>query len=334
MSEIHPRVTIGVPVFNGESFVGKTLDSLLNQTFSDLEIVISDNASTDRTEEICRAYAARDPRVRYYREAVNRGAAWNHNRVFALARGEYFKWNSADDLCAPQFLARCVAALDRDPTAVMAVSEAVEIDERGKELQSVSVAGVTLLPDVPFDAPAHLRFKHTLLINHLCINIYSLIRSDALRQTDLIAGYADSDRDVLAHLALFGHCAVVREVLLFNRDHAGRFSRAYRADHYEGWRDRTPWFDPSRSKQKHFPFWEKAFALWRAIARSPLKRQEQLRCYGVLVRWLLQKNNVRCLYVDATHYPRKYVVRHFPWAKVAWNWLWSKRNVSNQVRDT
>jgi glycosyltransferase involved in cell wall biosynthesis len=157
VSESRPRVTIGVPVFNGESFLAETLDSLLNQTFSDFEVVISDNASTDRTEEICRAYTARDPRVRYCREVVNRGAAWNHNRVFELARGEYFKWNSADDLCAPEFLARCVAALDRDSAAVTAVSETVEIDERGKRLQSMSVPGVTLLPVVPLGAPGIVR---------------------------------------------------------------------------------------------------------------------------------------------------------------------------------
>ena len=117
VSQGRPRVTLGVPVFNGGPFLPETLDSLLNQTFSDLEVVISDNASTDRTEEICRAYAARDPRVRYYRNDVNRGAAWNHNRVFELARGEFFKWSAADDLCAPEFLTLCVAALDRDPAA-------------------------------------------------------------------------------------------------------------------------------------------------------------------------------------------------------------------------
>ena len=117
-----PRVTVGVPVFNGELFVAETLNSLLKQTFSDLEIVISDNASTDRTQEICRAYAARDWRVRYYRNDVNRGAAWNHNRVFELARGEFFKWSAADDLCAPEFLTLCVAALDRDPAAVMSIT--------------------------------------------------------------------------------------------------------------------------------------------------------------------------------------------------------------------
>ena len=136
VSEGCPRVTVGVPVFNGESFLAETLDSLLNQTFSDFEIVISDNASTDRTEEICRAYAARDPRIRYYRSDANRGAAWNHNRVFELARGEYFKWNSADDLCAPEFLARCVAALDEDASAIMVCSNVLVSDDYGEAVRT------------------------------------------------------------------------------------------------------------------------------------------------------------------------------------------------------
>jgi glycosyltransferase involved in cell wall biosynthesis len=332
MNQNTPRVSVGLAVYNGETFVAQTIESILSQTFQDFELIISDNASTDRTEEICRAYAARDPRIRYYRGGVNRGAAWNHNRVFELAGGEYFKWNSADDLCAPEFLARCVAALDREPAAVMAVSEVVEIDELGRQLQSIPE--LTLLPVVPLGAPAQVRFKQILRLDHLCISIYSLIRSDALRRTNLIGGYPDSDRDLLAHLALFGNCAVVPEVLLFNRDHADRFSRGCKGMIYEHWRERTLWFDPSRAKQAQFPFFEKLFALWRVIPRSPLKGREQLRCYAVLIQWFLQKENVRCLYVDATHYPRKYVVRHFPWAKVAWNWLWSKKNVGDQVRNT
>ena len=98
----YPRVSVGIPVFNGERFLAETIESILAQTFKDFEIVISDNASTDRTEEICRSYAARDPRIRYNRNDTNRGAAWNHNRVFELARGEYFKWQSHDDFCAPR----------------------------------------------------------------------------------------------------------------------------------------------------------------------------------------------------------------------------------------
>jgi glycosyltransferase involved in cell wall biosynthesis len=319
-----PRVSIGVPVFNGAPFLAKTLESLLSQTFSDFEIVISDNASTDRTEEICRAYASREPRIRYYRNDINLGAVWNHNRVFELAKGEFFKWNSADDLCASEFLARCVAALDQNPAAVMAVSEPAEIDEHEKPLESRTVPNQTLLPAVPPDAPPHVRFRQNIRLDHLCLSIYSLIRSDVLRRTGPMGGYADSDRVLLAHLALFGPCIILPETLLLNRDHAGRFSRSYNRD-YEGWRERANWMDPDNAKHWVFPFWKELAELLRIVRLSPLKWNERLRCYGEIVRWLRYKGHIRRLYIDATHYPRKWVVRRFPWAKAGWNWLWGKR---------
>ncbi len=87
-----PRVSIGLPVFNGERYLARAIDSILAQDFRDLELVVCDNASTDRTAEICAAYARRDPRVRYHRNPRNLGAGPNYDRCFHLARGEYFKW--------------------------------------------------------------------------------------------------------------------------------------------------------------------------------------------------------------------------------------------------
>ena len=94
-----PRVSIGLPVYNGQEFLEETLHSILNQTFNDFELIICDNASTDRTAEICRSFAKRDRRIRYYRNEINLGAAKNFNGVFFLARGEYLKWSDNDDLC-------------------------------------------------------------------------------------------------------------------------------------------------------------------------------------------------------------------------------------------
>ena len=100
-----PRVSLGMPVYNAQRFLREVLDSILAQTFTDFELIISDNGSTDATESICREYAARDPRVLYYpNDRVNHGPAWNYNRTEALARGEYFKWAAADDLLAPTLL--------------------------------------------------------------------------------------------------------------------------------------------------------------------------------------------------------------------------------------
>src|SRR5262245_34908562 len=115
-----PRVSIGLPVYNGQQFLEETLNSILAQTYTDFELIISDNASTDRTSEIARAYVAKDARVRYHRNENNLGVAGNYNGVFSLASGEYFKWAPADDTCLPNYLARCVEILDLDSTVVLA----------------------------------------------------------------------------------------------------------------------------------------------------------------------------------------------------------------------
>ena len=115
-----PRLTVGLPTYNGEEYLAQALDSLLAQTFTDFELIISDNASTDATESIARAYAARDPRIRYVRHPRNRGSAFNHTYVIREARGEYFKWASDDDLYAPDLLERCVEALDNRPEIPLA----------------------------------------------------------------------------------------------------------------------------------------------------------------------------------------------------------------------
>ncbi|HJR58965.1 MAG TPA: glycosyltransferase family 2 protein [Vicinamibacterales bacterium] len=304
-----PRVTVGVPVFNGEAFLEETLNSLLAQTYHDFEVIVSDNGSTDRTEEICRACAARDPRVRYVRSDVNRGAAWNHNRLFELAQGELFKWNSADDVCAPEFLLRCVEALDRDPAAVLACGSVLEIDELGAPLTSRTI------PAAGSSEDAVERFGRHVELDHLCIHIYGVIRSSVLRRTDRIGSFTDSDRVLLAHLALFGHFIVLPETLFFNRHHPKRSTQVY-----VGWRSRTVWFDPDAAHRKLFPFWTEFFAFWGVIRRSPLSGHARARCRLVMLRWLWHYKKY-LFYEDLSYYPRQWVARRVPGAKALWSWL-------------
>src|SRR5690606_4946715 len=126
--------SIGLPVYNAQAYLAHALDSLLGQTYRDFELVISDNASTDRTEAICRDYAARDARVRYVRQAENQGANWNFNEVFRLARGELFKWAASDDLCEPTLMEKCVAVLDARPDVMGVQATTVEIGPDGRRL--------------------------------------------------------------------------------------------------------------------------------------------------------------------------------------------------------
>jgi hypothetical protein len=130
-----PLVSIGMPLYNSAHYVREALDALLAQDYTNFELIISDNASTDATEEICREYVARDARIRYERAESNMGAVWNFRRVFDLSRGEYFMWASFDDLRAPQYLSRCVEALEAQPQAVMCCTDIQIIDEDGRAIE-------------------------------------------------------------------------------------------------------------------------------------------------------------------------------------------------------
>jgi glycosyltransferase involved in cell wall biosynthesis len=115
MSSTAPKVSIGLAVYNGEAYLKEAVDSILTKRFTDFELIISDNASTDRTEKLCRAYAAQDERVRYHRNPTNIGGANNENQTCANGSGQYFRWAAHDDVCAPTLLEKCVAALDENP---------------------------------------------------------------------------------------------------------------------------------------------------------------------------------------------------------------------------
>lgn len=131
-----PSVSIGLPVYNGQDFIAESVESLLSQTIGDFELIISDNASTDLTQDICRQFASRDRRVRYIRQPANKGASWNFNYTFSRSRGRYFRWHAHDDISAPRFLEECVKVLDNDPSVVLVWPREVGIDSQGRVLGS------------------------------------------------------------------------------------------------------------------------------------------------------------------------------------------------------
>jgi glycosyltransferase involved in cell wall biosynthesis len=117
-----PKVSIGMPVYNGQLYIRKALDSLLAQTFTDFELIISDNASTDGTLEICIEYAKKDCRIRLYRQKKNTGALFNFNFVLDRAISEYFMWAAADDTRSPDFIELNLKFLINNPGFVASTS--------------------------------------------------------------------------------------------------------------------------------------------------------------------------------------------------------------------
>jgi glycosyltransferase involved in cell wall biosynthesis len=273
-----PKVSIGLPVYNGAAFLKETLDSLLAQTLDDFELLISDNASTDSTAEICATYAQRDSRIHFHRNARNLGASRNYGIVFERARGRYFKWASHDDVCLPTFLARCAEVLDADPGVVLCYTAADVIDEAGARLARWGNHPELAAPD-PIE---RLRGAHLLAET---LPIWGLMRREALAKTRLLGNYPGHDRPLLAEMALHGRFHEVPEPLFLSRDHAQRSIRVY---DYRSPGAAVAWYDPRRAGRLAFPQWRLLGEHLAAVRRAPLSRRQQLAGFRVMLDWTLR----------------------------------------------
>ncbi len=270
----HPLVSIGLPVHNGARYLDRAISTILAQDLEHLELVISDNGSTDATAVIARSFARRDPRIRFVRSGQNLGAAWNFNRVFELASGTYFKWVAHDDEHAPAYLSRCVAALEVNPKAVLSHTKTVIIDSSSRQLG---------LAEECFAQEAeqpHERWRQLMRYNGGCFHVFGVIRAHVLRQTGLIGPFYASDRVLLAELALHGQFIEVPEPFFLNRDHHAR--SIYQNPDY---RSRDRWFDPARPRFS-LPRCKLAAETVRALERAPLDWSERMRCRLLMAEWV------------------------------------------------
>ena len=279
-----PRVAIGVPVYNGEAFLAEALESLSAQTFGDFEIVVSDNASTDATEAICRDHAARDPRLRYVRQEVNLGAVPNFNRVFELSNSPLFKWAAHDDLHDPTYLEKTVGLLDERPDVAWAHSRSSHIDPAGRLLDEVEALDVSYAAREA-DGAAE-RFAAVLLGDTGCLDAYGIIRSDALRSTPCYLTFYGAEKILMAELALLGRYAEVPETLFHCRV-SGQGSGAL-----ESAEEQQAFIDP-HGKAKGMVRLRLLKAYNDAIARSAPDAVEAAKARLALVRWMAQVSKWR-----------------------------------------
>ena len=278
-----PHVSIGLTVYNGEQFLEETLDSFLTQTYTDFELIISDNASTDRTAEIAKAYVAKDARIRHHRNERNLGLAGNHNRVFSLARGEYFKWAAADDVCRPSYLVRCVEVLDRDATVVLAYPKTQFVDAAGEPLD-IRDPGFNLRSD-----EACQRLRYVIFAGHWCNAVVGLIRTSALAKTRLMPAYPGGDYRILGELSLLGKFHEIQDTLFIRRLHPGATSQHHGTNLDKRWLDNC-WKGDGASVS--LPFWSLSIDCFRTIVGSQLPLRQKsylLRCLFRHVRWGRQR---------------------------------------------
>lgn len=276
-----PRVTIGLPVYQGERYIDEAISSIRAQTYRDLELIISDNGSTDETQAICRRHAAEDPRVFYHRSPVNRGASWNYNRLVDLARGELFKWASHDDVLMPEFIERCVQGLDGDPEAVLCHTGAVTIDEHSRRGRRWPPN-----PNAIAGPPAR-RFADMVLREGPCFPIFGLMRLDVLKRTGLLGPFNGHDRPLLAEMALHGRFLYVPDILFLNREHQQRSIRAFKGD-----RDRIAWFDPALSGRIVCAAPRLLLEYHRALARAKVEGWDVVRTQLTLAWWTVLNSRV------------------------------------------
>lgn len=283
-----PKVSIGLPVYNGERYLRNAIESILAQTFTDFELILSDNASTDSTPAICQEYAAKDSRIRYVRNQQNIGGINNYNQTINLSRGQYFHLAAHDDLLAPESLARCVAILETRPAFVLCYSAVRTIDEAGAVKTIMAEQGLAASPN------AYHRFQELLTQFHECEAVLGLIRADVLRQTQLHPNFPKADYGFLCELSLYGPFYHLPEPLYLRRGHQSQSCAA--PSTYSA----MAWYQPTTFEQKNPSifnlvqvllnyYWIYFAYFTRIIYASSLTLSEKLLAHLTASRWLLKR---------------------------------------------
>lgn len=274
---MNAQLTVGVPVYNGERFLSQCLDSLLSQTYRGFVLLISDNASTDRTREISESYANADSRVRYHRNAVNVGLYGNFNRLLGLVRTPYVKLASADDFWAPTMLADAMEQMQRDPSLVLCHPRTVLVDEEGREIRH-------------YDKPLHLmeddprvRFRRVLTEIGLVNQLMGVIRTDAVRSMLPLMNHTLADRVFLAELSLHGKIMELPKFQYFRRIHEESSSWNRKSESHQNRR-----VFGAGTRRVHLATWKYHTGLVRRVLQSPLgfgATMDLLRFLGRQVVW-------------------------------------------------
>lgn len=271
------KVSLGMPVYNGENYLAQAIESVLKQTYSNWELIIVDNCSTDATSKISLNYSQLDSRIQYIKNPTNIGAAPNFRKALTLATGTYFKWIAHDDLYHENWIQVCVEALNKDPQIVLAYTKTIIIDDAGKKLQSYSDAFTCNQKN------AFQRFKDILIHLGYCHAIFGLMRTSVIKNLAPIGNYQASDAVYLAEITLHGHYCQLDFEYFFRRKHNKSSSESISTA--EDW---AKWFDPLNPKKLHLTRWDMLRGYWRAVNGAPLSLLEKIQCKVYLlqrVRW-------------------------------------------------
>ena len=265
-------VSIGLPVYNGEPFLRQAIESLLAQSYKNIELVISDNCSTDLTKDICLEYAVNDKRVKYYRNNINIGPIANFNKVFKLSKGNFFMWGSHDDYWAPHYIRSCIMGFNKSDKIALVGSKCNQVD---------STSGCCVLTDEglsTIDLKDDKRFKQYKLMLHNRKNVnsifYGIFKREYLEPIMPMINVIASDHLLLAELSLQYEFLTLPSVLMFKRK--GGISKSLKSI--------------ARSLEinsllfVNFPYLIREFYLQRAILNSKnliMLKKFELSCWSI-----------------------------------------------------
>jgi len=219
------KISIGIPVYNGELFIQKRLDSVLAQTYENFELIISDNASTDGTRTVCEEYIKKDNRIRYIRQEKNKGAFWNFNYVLQEAKFEYFVWAAVDDVWFPKFLEENIKVLQSNSNYVGSMSKIKQYGVEDTKINSSKInlsfqsflrnIRYTLKPvDIyPIFGNYEEKIRKFLKKSRLQV-LYGVYRTKALKESMVNEEFLGNDHAIMLNILKFGDVNVVNQVLI------------------------------------------------------------------------------------------------------------------------
>jgi tetratricopeptide (TPR) repeat protein len=277
-AQTEPLISIGMAVFNGERYLSSALHGILRQDYPNFELIISDNASSDGTEEICGGFQKSDSRVRYIRQAENRGAAWNFAFVARQARGPYFLWAAHDDVIADSYIRKCLAKLQEHPSAVLCCTEITFIDAEGCPHPEWSKPNNRNIDTLGMTPPQRI---HELLGRFGWFAIYGLMALEITRKLSLGLNCYGFDVILLAELMFLGDFVMVQEPLFRYRIVKAKSAAEYHAVLNSA---------NSREAASESPLAGLAVALLAAVNRSSLSSRQKLEVFADFVYTLTRQN--------------------------------------------
>lgn len=276
-----PLVSVGLPVYNGDNYIVGAIESIINQTYRNIELIISDNASTDNTESICRKYASLDNRVKYFRLNDNCGAIVNHNRVLDIAKGKYFQWICHDDECEQSYIQKCVDVLEGNPQIICCFSVIKFIDGKANVLR-LSKNELSILDD-----DRSVRLKKFVNMQKTSVDIfcamYGLFRTEFIKKIGQLGTYIAGDQIYLLKMIFEGKLVQLKDPCLSRREHpATAFVALPKLPYYKKYRVAARWGESNCNPMFLLVNWKLMKMAFSYFYGYPMLMPEKIKCYKSL----------------------------------------------------